>query len=324
MKNKISSTNIHHFLRAAILLGFSIYMLVLTLTGDILQFIVPQLVIYVDIAALVLMIVSAFQFYIAFLSLKRPVIICECGHDHEHDHDHSHHHSHLEHDENVFGHHHTHLFKKSLSKDIFIYSLFLLPLLLGFLLPNQAQSSSLAGSRGMNLGGLATQNQAKGALVELEGNEDPALKKMFKTNVYDKDYAKLGMVLYKQDVIEMKDKWFIEKLQSMNNFVDNFQNKEIKIKGFIYREDGLSSDQFIIARMGMTHCIADISPFGIIAEADSPDQFANDSWVTITGKISKTTFNGQTVIKIDVEKTEPAAAPSVQYVYPDWDFGSKL
>ncbi|HEY2422335.1 MAG TPA: DUF1980 domain-containing protein, partial [Neobacillus sp.] len=227
MKNKISSTHIHHFLRAIILLGFSIYMLFLTFSGDILQFIVPQLVIYINIAAIILMIVAACQFYIAFQSLKKPVIICDCGHDHNYEHDHDHNH---DHDENVFGHHHTHLFKQSIGKDVIIYSLFLLPLLLGFFLPNQAQSSSLAEKRGMNFGGLTSQHQSKGAVVELDGNEDPALKKMFKTNVYDKDYAKLGMVLYKQNVIEMKDKWFIEKLQSMNNFVDNFQEKEIKIK----------------------------------------------------------------------------------------------
>ncbi len=79
LKNKIGSKQIHHFLRAIILLGFSIYMLFLTISGDILQFIVPQLVIYINIAAIVLMIVAAFQFYIAFLSLKKPVIIVDGG-----------------------------------------------------------------------------------------------------------------------------------------------------------------------------------------------------------------------------------------------------
>ena len=176
----------------------------------------------------------------------------------------------------------------------------------------------------MNLGGLANQNNSNGPAVEIDGNENPALKQMFKTNVYDQGYAKLGMKLYQEDVIEMKDEWFIEKLQSMNMFVDNFQNKKIKIKGFIYRDAGLSSNQFIIARMGMTHCIADISPYGIIVESDTPTQFANNSWVTLSGTISKTDFKGQTVIKINTTNSATAKAPKVQYVYPDWDFESKL
>ncbi|MFB7139348.1 TIGR03943 family protein [Gottfriedia sp. NPDC056225] len=310
MKNKISSTTIHHFIKAAILLGLAIYIFQLTLTDEILQFIVPELVIYIKIATGILFIVVISQIYIAVLSLKRHVIICDCGHDHSHD--------------QVFGHEHHHLFKKSILKDILIYSLFLLPLFLGYLLPNHASSSSLASNKEMNFKGLAVQSSSSGHAVEVKGNEDPALKKLFKTNVYDQDYAKLGMRLYKQNIIEMKDKWFIEKLQSMNTFVDNFQNKQIKIKGFIYRDPKLAGNQFIVARMGMTHCIADISPFGIIAESTDAQQFVNNSWVTITGTIGNTNFNGQTVIKINVEKSEPAKSPSVQYVYPDWNFGSKL
>lgn len=308
---KINSTSVHHFLKAALLLGFSIYVLSLTLSGDILQFIVPQLVIYVKIAAIFLLFISGIQFYIAILSLKKQVIICDCGHDHGHDH--------------IFGHDHDHKTGNSLGKHILIYGLFVFPLALGFFLPNHTLSSNLVASRGMNLGSLPTQTAAnQGAAVELSGNEDPELKQKFSSNVYDQNYAKLGMILYKQNVIEMKDKWFIEKLQSMNTFVDNFQDKKIKIKGFIYRESGLGSNQFIIARMGMTHCINDISPFGIIAEAANSNQFANDSWVTITGTIKKTTFNGQSVLMIEVENSQPAKSPSVPYVYPDWDFGKKL
>lgn len=312
MEYKISFTNIHHFLKAVILIGLSIYILLLTFTGDILQFIIPELVIYVKIAAIFLMIVAGFQFYISFLSLKKQVIVCSCGHDHDHSHNH------------VFDHEHHAHDPKSLSKNIFIYGLFLLPLILGFSLPNHTSTNSLVANRGMNLGGLANKGTVTGDAIVLDGNEDPALKEKFKTNVYNRDYAKLGMILYKQSVIEMTDKWFIEKLQSLNTFVDTFQTKKIKIKGFIYREPGLQGNQFIIARMGMTHCINDISPFGIIAESATPGQFTNDSWVTITGTIGKTNYKGVPVIKITVESSEPANAPKVPYVYPDWNFGSKL
>jgi putative membrane protein len=304
---------IEHFFRASILLGFAVYISTLLITGDILQFIVPNLVLYVQIATGFLFIVGGFQLYISILSMKKPVILCDCGHDHEHEHHH----------ESVFEHHHHGIFKPSKVKVTFVYSLFILPLLLAFL-PSQSFSSSIVETRGMNFGELANRNDAKGPVVTLSGEEDSALKQMFKTTVYDQDYARLGMVLYKQDLIEMKDEWFIEKLQSMNMFVDNFQDKDIKIKGFISREAGLGANQFIIARMGMTHCIADISPFGIIAEAENASQFANDSWVTLTGKISKMEYKGQMVIQIQVNSSEPAEAPKVPYVYPDWEFASKL
>jgi uncharacterized membrane protein YcgQ (UPF0703/DUF1980 family) len=74
----------------------------------------------------------------------------------------------------------------------------------------------------------------------------------------------------------------------------------------------------------MTHCIADISPYGIIAESQDAAGYANDTWITVTGTIDQTTYHEQKVMKIIVNKVEPASAPSVPYVYPDWDFASKL
>ncbi|MCR8631232.1 TIGR03943 family putative permease subunit [Paenibacillus radicis (ex Xue et al. 2023)] len=316
MNVKISSVNVHYFLRAAILTGFAVYIAYVLISGEILQFIVPQLVIYVKLADAALFITAGFQFYIAFLSLKQQAIPCSCGHDHQESNDSQ---------ELAFGHHHAHGMDGSLWKNIVIYGLFIIPLVLGSCLPNKATASSLVDKKGMNLGGYAVRSiQTSGELVELGGNEDPALKQLFKANVYDRDYARLGMMLYKQQSIEMKDEWFIEKLHALNSFADNFRNKEILIKGFVYREAGLPGNQFIVGRMGMTHCIADISPYGIIAEASDSNALANDSWVTITGKIGKTVYNGQPVIKLIVEKVQPAAEPSVPYVYPDWNFASKL
>ncbi|MFC5447543.1 TIGR03943 family putative permease subunit [Paenibacillus aestuarii] len=305
---KMNAAVFHSFLRAFILLGFGALIVYLKISGDILLYVTPRLSIYLEIAAAGLMVTAAFQFYISFLSLKKPVIVCECGHDHDHEHG-----------------RHSHEPPQSIGKNVVVYGIFILPLLFGTLLPNTALAGSLAQTKGMNLGGvLANQSAAPADLVEVEGTEDPALKEKFKTTPYNRDYAKLGMLLYQQDRIEMKDEWYIEKMRAMNTFVDNFENKQIKITGFVYREDGLPDSQFIIGRLAMTHCIADIAPYGIIVEGGDANQYANDSWITVTGTISKTSYHDQKVMKINISSVEPAKAPSVPYVYPDWDFASKL
>ncbi|WP_171682677.1 TIGR03943 family putative permease subunit [Paenibacillus planticolens] len=302
---KMNAAVIHNFLRAFILLGFAALIVYLEVSGEILLYVTPKLTIYLDIAAGGLLIVGGFQLYISIVSLKRPVIVCDCNHDHDHG--------------------HSHELPTSLGKNVIIYSLFLLPLVFGAVLPNTALAGSLAQKKGMNLGGVSlNQSTAPADLVELDGNEDPALKEKFKTSIYNRDYAKLGMLLYQQDQVEMKDQWYIEKLQALNTFVDNFQSKPIKITGFVYREDGMPDSQFIIGRLGMTHCIADISPYGIIAETAQAGQYANDSWITVTGTIDQTTYHGQKVMKIMIDKIDKATAPSVPYVYPDWDFAAKL
>lgn len=308
---------VHHVLKLLILMGFAGYIAYLTITGDILLYIAPHLVKYTELAAAGLFLFAVFQLYILIRSRTKEVpAACACGHDSVH-----HHHHHHDHDE----HGHSHEPSRSLAKNVLMYGLFILPLLLGVLLPDQAFAGSLVKSRGIQVGESAGGSGGIPAdLAPLAGTDDPELKERFKSDKYNRDYAKLGMLLYRQDIIEMKDEWFIEKLQALNAFAGNFEGKTIRIKGFVYREEGLGENQFIIGRMAMTHCIADISPYGIIVETPEAESFADDAWVDITGTIATTTYRGQQVIKIVVSDTEPAAAPTIPYVYPDWDFAKKL
>lgn len=312
MNNNYASI-VHHFLRFMILLSFTGYIFYLVITGEILLFIAPHLVKYVEMAATGLFLFTIFQLYFLIGSRKQPVAVCACGHDHHHSQGYE------------LGQEHSHEPSQSLWKNIVVYSLFIVPLLFGALFPNEAFAGSLAKNKGMNLGGADfDHNGVPSDLAQLVENDDSTLKPMFYSDKYNRDYAKLGMLLYMQNVIEMKDEWFIEKLEALNLFVNNFEGKQIKIKGFIYRENGLPEDQFMIGRMAMTHCIADISPYGIIAESPSASTYAEDTWVTITGTIAKASYHDQPVIKIVIQNVEPATSPTIPYVYPDWDFAKKL
>lgn len=298
---------LHPFIRLAIMTGLTVYIAYLLGTGQILLFIAPQLVKYVALAAICMALFVVAQLYALARAFKRPLPACACGRLDGHSHEDGH------------GHEPT----GGPLKNGLVYGLFILPLLLGVLLPNEAFAGSLAHNKGMNLGVFGG-GGIPADLAQLSTAEDPDLKALFRSETSNRDYAKLGMLLYKQDRIVMEDEWFIEKLQAMNTFVDNFQGKSIQIKGFVYREEGMPANQFIIGRMAMTHCIADISPYGIIVEADDAANYANDTWITMTGTIAKTSFHERNVIEIRIQSTEPASAPSIPYVYPDWDFAKKL
>ncbi|MFE4713929.1 TIGR03943 family putative permease subunit [Paenibacillus sp. NPDC056722] len=309
-------TLVHDSLKLLILMGFTGYMIYLALTGEILLYIAPHLVKYTELAAAGLFLFTLFQLYVLIRSRTQPMVACSCDHGHDHGHDHDHDHSH--------DHGHSHEPSKSVLKNVIMYGLFILPLMLGAFLPSQAFAGSLT-KGGFQLGGTAaSSNSIPEDLAGLVGTESPELKERFISDKYNRDYAKLGMILYQQDIIEMKDQWFIERLQALNSFADNFEGKTIKIKGFISREDELQGDQFIINRMAMTHCIADITPYGIVAESADASSFANDTWVELTGTIDKTTHHGQTEIKIMVTDSTPSTGPEIPYIYPDWDFASKL
>lgn len=302
----------HRLARGLILLGFAGLIAWLTISGDVKLYMTPKMTLYLELAGAVLVLLAGVHLYVLAISLKRPAVAaaCSCGYDHEHG-----------------GHAQAaHSVPRSMGMNALIYGMFLLPLLLGGLLPNQALAGSLAANRGMNLGGVSASaaDAAPADLIELDGAADPAVRSLFRTIPANRDYAKLGILLYQQDLIEMKDEWFIEKLTAMNTFANNFQGKQIRITGFVYREDGLPEGQFIVGRMAMTHCIADISPYGIIIDTPDAASYANDAWVTVTGTIDTTTFHGMNVIKIDAGSIESAKPSSAPYIYPDWDFASKI
>lgn len=102
---------IHHLIRAAILTGFAIYIVFLDRSGDMLLYVEPNMVLYVKISALGLYAAAIYQIYAAIQKrIGNTAPSCDCEHDHS----------------------------PSVLKSILVYGLFIIPLLLGFLVPNGA------------------------------------------------------------------------------------------------------------------------------------------------------------------------------------------
>ncbi|NIK70229.1 MULTISPECIES: DUF1980 domain-containing protein [unclassified Paenibacillus] len=117
----------HNWIRAGFLAGFAFLIIYLDRLGQLPLYVSPGIKLYVKLSAVVLNVAAIHQ---AMLAMKRkPDADCEeCGHIHSHhDHDHDHNHDH-DHDHSM-----------SPLKSLLVYGLFLLPLLLGFLLPAAAQ-----------------------------------------------------------------------------------------------------------------------------------------------------------------------------------------
>ncbi|MFD2328561.1 TIGR03943 family putative permease subunit [Cohnella sp. GCM10020058] len=304
---KQNAEALHHLARGAIVTGLALLVIRLSQTGDILLYIAPHLAVYAQIAAVGLLALGVYQFYFAVRSMRGHSPACACGHDHEG---------------------HSHPMPAGPMRITGLYGLFVLPLALCLAMPSSAFAGTIADSKGMNLGvGTTTAfNNGKedAELIELEGDESPELRALFRSRAYDRDFAKLGMLLYQQETIEMKDDWFLEKLETINKFLDPFQGKSIEITGFVYRQEGLAEGLFIVGRMAMTHCIADIAPYGMIVEAPQASSFKDDQWVTVRGTIGRQSLGDREVMKVVADSVTEAKPASIPYVYPDRDFASKL
>jgi putative membrane protein len=286
----------HYVLRAAILAGFAIYILYLVRSNNILFYIAPRMIIYVKLTCIGFYAIAIYQVFLAFNSFFGKKLDCDCDHPPS----------------------------RSRLRNTAAYSLFILPLALGFLLPDSAMGSALAAKRGVNLSSSQTNtlnfSVNKPAADPSQAEADPKLQALFKADKYDEGFAQLGMKLYKKDLIEVKEEGFIEILTSLDLFMNNFIGKKIEISGFVYREDDMKANQFVVARFSISCCTADGSPFGMMVQSTQAQRFAKDTWVKITGTLNKTTYNGNEIMTLIADKVEKTKASRTQYVYPNYDY----
>jgi putative membrane protein len=315
----------HHAIKALILFGFAGYIAYLVQSERILLYIAPRMTDYVKWSALALYAVGAHQAYLAVTTLrKRPEPNCDCGHDHTP--------------------------SKSVFKHTFVYGLFILPLLLGFALPDSTLGSSLAAKKGMNLNSASSVKkstataEAGAAEAAAGGNDAPSgagveggageagkpaqpagsgnsLDPLFPSDKFTKQYADYAKKLYTHDTIQVPEEFFMETLTSVDLFLDRFVGKKLELTGFVYRQEEMTDKQFVIGRFSVQCCSADAAPFGVLAEYDRANTLENDGWVTVTGKIEKTKFNDAEIMILKVEKVVRAQPAKTPYVYPNMNFG---
>jgi putative membrane protein len=305
--------SVHHLIKAVILFGFAMYIVNLVKTDHILYYIAPRMVDYVKWSAIAFYIIAVYQVYLAFRAFSGGSAACDCEHDHT--------------------------ASSSLLKNTIVYGLFCLPLLLGFVLPDESLGSSLAAKKGMNLSSASNVKKdaaaaqpapsagvpaAPGPAGAADGNPAAAsgkLDSLFPSDKFTEHYAKFAKELYTSDIISVKEDLYIETLTTVDLYQDQFVGKKIELTGFVYRQDDMKDNQFVVGRFSIQCCSADASPFGLLVEYDRAQSFQNDHWVTVTGTIKKTKFNDMDILVVKVDKIGIAEPAKTQYVYPNFDFG---
>jgi putative membrane protein len=309
--------SLHHMIKATILFGFAIYIVYLVKTDHILYYIAPRMVDYVKWSAVGLYAIAVYQVYQAIRSFWGSTATCDCDHTPS----------------------------SSLLKNTVIYGLFCFPLLLGFMLPDASLGSSVAAKKGMNLSSsnnvkketaavqspppapAATQapSSSNASGTGVSDSTTPSSGKqdeMFPSDKFTKHYAAYAKELYQSGVISVKEDMYMETLTTVDLYLDRFVGKKLELTGFVYRQEGMKDNEFVVGRFTVHCCSADASPYGVLVQYGRANQFADDSWVTVTGTIQQTKFNDMDIMLLKVEKITKAEPASAQYVYPNFNFGA--
>ncbi|QYR20542.1 TIGR03943 family protein [Paenibacillus sp. sptzw28] len=292
---------IHHLLRAAVMSGFAVYIVYLVRTDSLSLYIAPRMELYVKLSAIGLYATAIYQVYAAFrVWMGYEAAECDCNHEPS----------------------------PSLAKNTLIYGLFVLPLALGFLLPESTLGSSLAAKKGVSFSGSGKTVPAAAAGTGISGQSEPAadsrknLDELFPADEYTAAHAKLGKQLYKQDTIEVPDERYIETLTTLDLYRRNFVGKTVEISGFVYRQNGMKKSEFAVSRFAMNCCSADSVPYGLMVDYPRAPLYKNDVWLKVRGTVTESTFDGNPIILLKARQIQVIEMPDTPYVYPDYNFGS--
>ncbi|RCX20344.1 putative repeat protein (TIGR03943 family) [Fontibacillus phaseoli] len=265
----------HELIRALILLGFALYIARLSATGYLQYYVAPEMYPWLRLSVIPLVALSLNLAYRALFGTKNGMD-CHC-------------------ERPVAG---------SKLKHSAIYALFILPLLLGSLLPDKALGVTAASKKGMILGSpVLTREQLDG--------------KFKAPDKYNVEFAELAKLLYVQEPIEVKPEIYSEIVGAIQLFKEEFKGKKIRLSGFVYRDEGMSPDhEFVLGRFLVQCCTADAYPFGVpIRLQTNHPAIRNDAWLEVEGNLITEIREGREVIAVAAERVTEIPRPDTPYIY---------
>ncbi len=218
----------HRYIRGIILIGLAMLLFKLLVTGNIYNFIAPKMIKFTYIAFVVILFLGSLQ---VWRDGREKQDDCNCCK------------------------HHTAL--KSGMKNFFVYVLFVVPIISAFLFGSVTIDGSLAGKRGMNQSVQARsmeKNEKEGIRANSDWKERDETSNLKVTEQVEEQLAKsmLG-----QREIQVEDKDYVQTMSIIGQDVKGFKGKEITFSGFIYNDKDVMGNKAVVARYGITCCIAD-------------------------------------------------------------------
>ena len=104
-------------------------------------------------------------------------------------------------------------------------------------------------------------------------------------------------------------------LKAVHENIDNYVGMRINFTGYVYRVLDLTDTQFILARDMIISSDFQYVIVGFLCELDNAKDFKDETWVELTGEITKGDYHGDMLI-IKVTEIKAVDKPNEEYVYP--------
>ncbi|OZM57380.1 TIGR03943 family protein [Lottiidibacillus patelloidae] len=314
--------NFQQLFKAIILAAFALVIVKLHVSGDITKFINPKYSMLSQIAAVIFLFLTIIQLVRSFErhDHTHEHENCDCTHDHEH---------------------------TSFNKKLINYSIIIFPLITAFFFSPVILDSSIAAKKGTMFTKKNVDEQKNEPLDDLDNeipnttdnpesqneddlsneeidpysneeedtsNQEQALENnnFMSSDEYNRKMEELKGL----EFIHMKDDVYSVYYETMHMAPELYEGKRIKVIGFVYKEEGFSENELVVARFMISHCVADASIVGFLALLDDAAKLEQDTWLEIEGVIKLTKYNDMKLPAIVVDSWKEITEPEEPYIFP--------
>lgn len=118
------------------------------------------------------------------------------------------------------------------------------------------------------------------------------------------------------DVIQLTAENYTNVLKSVHDDLDSYVGKKICFTGYVYRLLDFKETEFVLARDMIVSSDMQTLIVGFLCDCKNAKNFENESWVEISGEITKGSYHGDMPI-IQVKNIKQIEKPKDDiYVYP--------
>ena len=143
----------------------------------------------------------------------------------------------------------------------------------------------------------------------------PDTSTYFTKSAYEKEMRAAAKKYLKKDVISVTTENYMEVMEVLYDYPDEFAGKRLEFTGFVYNDPSDKNSQFLF-RFGIIHCIADSGVYGL-ATTGSDQTFKDNTWVKVTGTITVDYYQNlkQSLPILNLTEVKEVGQPDNPYVY---------
>ena len=136
--------------------------------------------------------------------------------------------------------------------------------------------------------------------------------------IYNNSF-KIRDEIQEPDIMYLTSENYTNVLKAVHDDIESYIGKKICFTGYVYRCIDFKETQFVLARDMIISSDMQTLIVGFLCDSKKANDFENDSWVELTGEITKGTYQGDMPI-IKVKEIKQIEKPQNDiYAYPPDD-----